>query len=903
MPGILPMKVIKMGQNAHMRIAQACDRCRSKKIRCDGVRPCCSQCANVGFECKTSDKLSRRAFPRGYTESLEERVRALETEVRELKDLLDEKDEKIDMLTRIHPQRQTPPSQLPSPKQSISSPTSSNGGSDLAAVDDVTFKVQQAPCLTDDGSTDSYFVGTSSGTSFIESFKQKVQERGRSTTDIKPARLLKTAAKQNVRQVSPSLSPLQSRAPPRLMSDQYVNIFFQEWAPLFPVLHRPTFLALYEKFTAAPESVADKRSIAQLYLVFGLAALSQGSQYASEITLFELQWQSALQQVQTEQSLVALQCLLLAQLFCMQKGDCSQLLTYKALAVSLSARLGLHQSQKRYALGTLTCETRKKVFWTLYTIDNFSAVLLGLPKQIRDDEVSCEYPVDADDEYITEKGFQPLLPGESTRVSSALALFRAARILSKVLDQVYPALPSYELSLKKLAALSEELDQWQASLAPHLRLPFAQDKPTVGTVSSRSPLLSLTYHYIRTLIHRPAACASSKGASSAMITLASSCKSIAQILALLTERGLSFSYCLNKEELLILSGFGLLMQGLDLEEGTKLLKDNHKTLALIIGQLDQMKASAASAFRHVTCTYLPASSHRSSKSSSTSSSRHGSDGAMPVPHQSTIPAAMKQHFKAMTQKLWPDKPQDAYNLQRRMTSAGPYQHAPHSQTVPTLSPGEMPRMPRSEPARSPGDEKPLADISAHRFSVPPAQAQPAHTKPRTSLNLDYLSFTSGTSTPTVTAPTKRSNQTDWERLLANLDNGQTNIFDNIYGGPPVEMLQETNEQKSRQVQLPPGVSSGDRNDPLGWDPQIWAVTSSDLTPVDPAPTITESVVSLSSNDDSRASGVGPTLGLEGLEDIGDPHDLESYGGLVMPEMANSDDGFWDDRLDGQFVMT
>lgn len=104
------MKVIKVGgTGTTSRIAQACDRCRSKKIRCDGVRPCCSQCANVGFECRTSDKLSRRAFPRGYTESLEERVRSLETEVKDLKDLLDEKDEKIDVLSRIH--SFSPPSQ------------------------------------------------------------------------------------------------------------------------------------------------------------------------------------------------------------------------------------------------------------------------------------------------------------------------------------------------------------------------------------------------------------------------------------------------------------------------------------------------------------------------------------------------------------------------------------------------------------------------------------------------------------------------------------------------------------------------------------------------------------------------------------------------------------------------
>lgn len=72
----------------------------------------------------------------------------------------------------------------------------------------------------------------------------------------------------------PDTVPPTSTAPPRLVSDQMVNIFFQEWAPLFPVLHRPTFLKLYEDYTANPEKVEDKQAIAQLYLVFGIAALS-----------------------------------------------------------------------------------------------------------------------------------------------------------------------------------------------------------------------------------------------------------------------------------------------------------------------------------------------------------------------------------------------------------------------------------------------------------------------------------------------------------------------------------------------------------------------------------------------------------------------------------------------------
>lgn len=164
MPGILPMKVIKVGSSSQSRIAQACDRCRSKKIRCDGIRPSCTQCTNVGFECKTSDKLSRRAFPRGYTESLEERVRLLEAEVRELKELLDEKDEKIDMLSRIH--SHSPQGFSNARQPSVQSPPVSEVREESQEKDE-TFKVQQPPLLVDDENSDSYFVGSSSGRTFV----------------------------------------------------------------------------------------------------------------------------------------------------------------------------------------------------------------------------------------------------------------------------------------------------------------------------------------------------------------------------------------------------------------------------------------------------------------------------------------------------------------------------------------------------------------------------------------------------------------------------------------------------------------------------------------------------------------------------------------------------------------
>ena len=133
-------------------------------------------------------------------------------------------------------------------------------------------------------------------------------------------------------------------------------------------------------------------------------------------------------------------------------------------------------------------------YWYLLTLiqASFSAALLGLPTLLNEDDIHAEYPSDIDDENVSERGFQSTLPGESTRLSSALALFRVSRILSKVLDQNYPAASTHDLSLQMITALNDELDVWLNNLAPHLRLHFVLDKPSTNVVGSRSPLLVLT---------------------------------------------------------------------------------------------------------------------------------------------------------------------------------------------------------------------------------------------------------------------------------------------------------------------------------------------------------------------------------------------------------------------------
>jgi hypothetical protein len=108
---------------------------------------------------------------------------------------------------------------------------------------------------------------------------------------------------------------------------------------------------------------------------------------------------------------------------------------------------------------------------------------------LRESDISTEYPADVDDENLAEQGFSPALPGELTKISSALALFKICRILSRALDQLLPASVSHQISVNNLKAINDELGQWLQSIPPHLRMKFLNDKPSTGVISDRSPLL------------------------------------------------------------------------------------------------------------------------------------------------------------------------------------------------------------------------------------------------------------------------------------------------------------------------------------------------------------------------------------------------------------------------------
>ncbi|KAG9236230.1 fungal-specific transcription factor domain-containing protein [Amylocarpus encephaloides] len=888
MPGILPMKVIKVGSSSQSRIAQACDRCRSKKIRCDGIRPCCSQCSNVGFECKTSDKLSRRAFPRGYTESLEERVRTLEGEVRELKDLLDEKDEKIDMLSRMHSNRR------PSTCSSSNSPPVEVRKEPPPPKDDI-FRVQASPLLLGAENSDSYFMGASSGRAFVDAFKRRIQESGKSLSGFNTEAFLNIQG--DTSSLSQTIVPKTSTTPPRMFSDRCVNVFFQEWAPLFPVLHKPTFLRLYEEYMANSEQMIDSHKLAQLHLVFGIAGLSSEIPDRSQVALSEYQWRTSLEVVLMDNSLATLQCLVLALIYCITKADYNRLQHYKGIAVGLSHRLGLHQSQKRFSFGALTTETRKKVFWTLYTIDCFSASLLGLPKLLKEDDVHCEYPSDTDDEYVTEKGFQPTLPGEYTKISSALALFRVSRILSKVLEQNYPAATTYELSLQALQSLDAELNSWSDNLPVHLKLTFVQDKPSTDITGSRSALLSLAYYYTRTLIHRPAVGSTLGGkASSSIISLAESSKHIIQIVQLLEERSMSFSFCLNKNEMLTLCGLSLLYQGLDLKQEGKLMQDGQRLVGIVIRYLEKADAPGASDFKRLASSMInvdhPSMSPIAIGPNCMAAPRgYRSTPSPAVSKQQIRPSVMRHASASMSENdlllqqeklrratlpnLAMHRP-DTYSTHGRSSTDSTRSDSSHPRRDYRGSMTQIPNMLKPRPIKS---EKPpnLDYLSLSNTPAPSHPPSPQETRTQHPIHPSHtpiFSQAAFSNSKPATAP-----PTEWEVLLGSLEGGQTNLYDAIYGGPALSLTESVPS------------NYGDWSPDSAWDMASISMNDFSSTAGPARSVLSFSEESLSSGEDLSASDLG----------LGRQSDYLSHHAL-MSASVGSGDGYLLDNLDGGFGL-
>lgn len=369
-----------------------------------------------------------------------------------------------------------------------------------------------------------------------------------------------------------------------------------------------------------------------------------------------------------------------------------------------------------------------------------------------------------------------------------------------------------------------------------------------------------------------------------MVAVGDAAKHIVQIVQLLDERKLSFSFCLNRNEVLIQAGFGLLFQTLNLDRDGKLIKDCNRLSCTVMDMLDNGTAAGASEFRRVGCSMI-AIPHVEPMSSPLLS-RHHSEGTMAAPMERF--RATQKSLKAIAARFSPG------TMKAHLPEVA---KEPRRATLPAISPsmGTHPNPSstslssiRSEPHGSCTDPTPNPLSHRASFSAHSSKRRPSHlSHQHQTRNIDFLSFgTDPLASCTIAHPSINKadvSPSDWERLLSSLDNGQTNIYDSIYGGPPADALLDS---------MP--LSAGAESNP-SWSPTMWNWSACNEQAPPPQSVLSFSDESLTSGEEF-ANSVGEYGSTPGSEK------LNQYQGIMIPNLATQESTLGLAGLDGNFGL-
>ncbi|KAF2767810.1 hypothetical protein EJ03DRAFT_375804 [Teratosphaeria nubilosa] len=277
----------------NFRNVSACNRCRTRKNRCDQRLPHCSNCAKANVKCVGFDPISRREIPRSYVYFLEQRVESLE-QILKLHDIpCPPLSEDFAISGAIKPGENVPYPVLP---EQCTEPTVSAGQiqettSELIdpALKASTVKepmsqadVQQLGSISDQAASDPRRMGT--GIPFSQVVFAAVKSsvpvaQTPSERPLKPSKKTASAIASSDSSGSDTFFGLNTKTtvkaasfPDREVALALVDLYFEHANPQIPILHRGEFASLFERTYATDVKKRGHRELYLLNIVFAIGS-------------------------------------------------------------------------------------------------------------------------------------------------------------------------------------------------------------------------------------------------------------------------------------------------------------------------------------------------------------------------------------------------------------------------------------------------------------------------------------------------------------------------------------------------------------------------------------------------------------------------------------------------------
>ncbi|KAH7237922.1 fungal-specific transcription factor domain-containing protein [Fusarium solani] len=484
--------ILAQGPRPKRRKTQlACNCCRVRKTKCDGGRPVCYACEKRGSR---NDCLYEEGSLK--TRKLEQLEKGHDHGQTRLQDGSEHIGSRPDVLlwstTRAARRQST---------LSVESPSQAGSPDALATVSTC---VDHRNVLYGASSTIAFVQHVLLTTGETDDVSQPSQDDGRLAT-------------HTIWQPGPQAERLEGLdlIPIRRISDRYLQSFWDIVHPVFPILHRPTFIRFYGELWEPTSSgntnttVDDPVILATLNLVLAIGCrFTQCVDLGSRALQADQLYQRARALVPIDcldvASLPVVQLLLLTAVHLQSTMYPSRCWNMVGLAMRVAQSLGLHLNEKSAERNQLEREMRRRIWYTCATLDRLMCTTFGRPAMLSHSSL-VPLPLLIDDEHLLEdrEGTQPA--DSPCRMGLFVYTVQLLDILNEVLHCFYAeASPAQVVAsnhqggsmpdLHEMLRLNSKLDLFLETLPSHLRL---QTVSTNSDAPTGSALLQARILYCR----------------------------------------------------------------------------------------------------------------------------------------------------------------------------------------------------------------------------------------------------------------------------------------------------------------------------------------------------------------------------------------------------------------------
>ncbi|KAJ8088280.1 Gypsy retrotransposon integrase-like protein 1 [Marasmius tenuissimus] len=497
------------GQSKKRKIQRACDMCRRKKIRCDGLQnqgATCSNCRTYNVECTYVEAAKKRGPPKAYIEGLENRVERMESLIRRL--IPDE--ELADSLGTFSIDRETWTVANLKPEPSHAETRQDHG---LPEEDPFLFPDNLDMALVEP--QEHYrFQGQSSTSMLMQTALHLKEENTLRRKDFLNDPAQSDHWRASEREIDLSHHPHTTYTfPEEGLLAELVDLYFREINLYLPLLHRPTF----ETLVADGLHLRDEVFGAVLLLVCAI-----GSRYSGDKRVFlesdipepglsaGWKWFRQIEVVRPifkQNDVHDLQYHCLCSLFLLGCSPVQACWTILGMGIRMAIDFGAHRKRKRKL--TVDDELVKRAFWVLIVMDIHISAMCGRTPTIKEEDYDLDFPVECDDEYWESSDpdlafKQP--PEQPSVVSAFVAYLKLDRLVTKALRTMFTITrPKVLLGYgdahwqRLVADLDMALNKWVDKIPGHLRWdPHHENE----IFFNQSVMVYAAYYHAQFFIHR-----------------------------------------------------------------------------------------------------------------------------------------------------------------------------------------------------------------------------------------------------------------------------------------------------------------------------------------------------------------------------------------------------------------